>query len=444
MDAGGGGGAPPAPPGGGGAVFVLGPGRTNDVLDFTESSAVKLYYKAIAPLETKFDGQLDNIAVFLASVADRARRFHWTSILTIPVAGGVSRNLIKDYAQVTATEVRTRATTYQDQQMRDAQNSDMLYYFLIESLTETFKAQVLLFVDNFTINDAPDGICLLKQIVVLTYIDNRATTAHIRATLIDMSDKLTELEGNITLFNNWVRTQQARLNARGTDAPDLLSYLWKAYTHDQHDSEFVAYIKDLRNMYNDGRANHTSAQLMVLAENKYKERVQSGDWGQPSEEQAEIVALTAKLHTVEKQLNARSSSQTKKTSSGKQQGKASTKNSSNKRPATTADASNKSKQNKYAWKDVKPSGNETKVDGHPTKKKDDKLYYWCLNHTTMAKASGCCITRTNATTLPTSSNGNNEAQALEKMTTTSRRVQVDRGNNARQKAMSDRNPAYKD
>ena len=113
--------------------------------------------------------------------------------------------------------------------------------------------------------------CLLKQIVVLTYIDNRATTAQIRDTLIDMSDKLTELEGNITLFNNWVRTQQARLNARGTDAPDLLSYLWKAYTHDQHDSEFVAYIKDLCNMYTDGRANHTSAQLMVLAENKYIE-----------------------------------------------------------------------------------------------------------------------------------------------------------------------------
>ena len=201
MDAGGGGGgAPPAPPGGGGAAFALGPGRTNDVLDFTESSAVKLYYKAIAPLETKLDGQPDNIAVFLASVADRARRFHWTSILTIPVAGGVSRNLIKDYAQVTATEVRARATTYQGQQTRDAQNSDMLYYFLIESLTETIKAQVLLFVDNFTINDAPDGICLLKQIVVLTYIDNRATTAHIRDTLINMSDILTELEGNITLF----------------------------------------------------------------------------------------------------------------------------------------------------------------------------------------------------------------------------------------------------
>ena len=34
--------------------------------------------------------------------------------------------------------------------------------------------------------------------------------------------------------------------------------------------------------------------------------------------------------------------------------------------------------------------------------------------------------------------------SVEKMTTTSRRVQVDRGNNARQKAMSDRNPAYKD
>ena len=212
---------PPANP----PAFALGSGRTNDVLDYTDSASAKIYYKAISPLETKFDGKPDHVSVFLASVANRARRFGWTSILTIPVGNNQNKDLVKQYASVTMTQVTARANQYIGTQTRDAQNSDMLYNLLIESLTEDFKAQVLLFVNDFTINDVPDGICLLKQIIVLTYIDNRATTAHIRDTLIDMSDKLVELDGNVTEFNNWVRAQVVRLNARGTDAPDLLSYL---------------------------------------------------------------------------------------------------------------------------------------------------------------------------------------------------------------------------
>ena len=47
--------APPAPPG-----FALGPGRSHAVLDYddptTGGKATKLYNKAIAPLEAKFDG----------------------------------------------------------------------------------------------------------------------------------------------------------------------------------------------------------------------------------------------------------------------------------------------------------------------------------------------------------------------------------------------------
>ena len=62
----------PAPP----AAFALGPGRSHTVLDYddpnTGATATKLYNKAIAPLEEKFDGEADNLAVFLASVRDRA------------------------------------------------------------------------------------------------------------------------------------------------------------------------------------------------------------------------------------------------------------------------------------------------------------------------------------------------------------------------------------
>ena len=68
--------APPALP-----AFALGPGRSHTMLDYddlnTGATATKLYNKTISSLEEKFDGAADNLAVFLASIRDRARRFNW-------------------------------------------------------------------------------------------------------------------------------------------------------------------------------------------------------------------------------------------------------------------------------------------------------------------------------------------------------------------------------
>ena len=86
----------------------------------------------------------------------------------------------------------------------------MLYIFLIKSLTDAFKAQVLLYETNCTITPVggqpamKDGPTLLKRVIMLTYINNRATTAHIQETFIDMVYQLTALQGNIMAFNDWV------------------------------------------------------------------------------------------------------------------------------------------------------------------------------------------------------------------------------------------------
>ncbi|KAL7557094.1 hypothetical protein ACA910_011913 [Epithemia clementina (nom. ined.)] len=70
----------------------------------------------------------------------------------------------------------------------------MLYHFLMASLTSSFKGQVLLNSDEYTVTanavTMPDGPALLKQIVSLTYIDTRATASHIRSTLVDMAYQL--------------------------------------------------------------------------------------------------------------------------------------------------------------------------------------------------------------------------------------------------------------
>ena len=67
--------APPASP-----AFAFGSGRSHAVLNFDDPNTgvmvTKLYNKAISPLEGNFDGEADILAVFLASVRDRARCFN--------------------------------------------------------------------------------------------------------------------------------------------------------------------------------------------------------------------------------------------------------------------------------------------------------------------------------------------------------------------------------
>ena len=65
-----------------------------------------------------------------------------------------------------------------------------------------------------------------------------------------MTYQLTNLQGDITAFNDWVREQVRQLAARGTSAPDLLTYLWKTYLQ-ALDTEFKCYIKTLKVEYED-------------------------------------------------------------------------------------------------------------------------------------------------------------------------------------------------
>ena len=128
--------APPAP------AFALGPGRSHAVLNFdnpiTGATATKLYSKAISLLEGKFNGEANNLAVFLASVRDRARRFNWHWLITVPIDDGTTRNLLTHYGQVSLDNMTAHAMTYVNTPTRDAKDNDMLYYFLADSLTNDF------------------------------------------------------------------------------------------------------------------------------------------------------------------------------------------------------------------------------------------------------------------------------------------------------------------
>ena len=99
---------------------------------------------------------------------------------------------------------------------------------------------------------------------------------------------------------------------------------------------------------------------MLLAENKYKNLKQSGEWGNLSDAEAEIVALNAKIDVL------------KQKSTKKPEGK--TKKEENKQQDNTKKEKKKTEKKKPDFRWQKPGTNQTKrmVEG--------KEYYWCPNH----------------------------------------------------------------
>ena len=259
--------------------------------------ATKLYNKAILPLEEKFDGEADNLAIFLASIRDRACRFNWQCLIMVKIDDGSTRNILTHYGQVSLENTRTHAVTYVNTPTRDAQDNDMFYYFLSDSLMNEFRTTVLLYAEVYTITNIPVASSLLKQIIILTRVDNPASTMHIRKMLIESKRKLLLLKGNITEFNQWVRKQMGRLQAWEQEVVGLLYYLWKVYKA-APDEEFVTYIKDLKSQCDDRRATFTAEDLMVCTKNKYEACLldEENAWGKPTEEQEKIIAMSAEIN----------------------------------------------------------------------------------------------------------------------------------------------------
>ena len=133
------------------------------MLDYSNISHIKTCYKTIAPLETKYNSKSSSLHIFMNSILNRAKNFGWCNILNIDDSGRTTRNVLNEYGQLTAEEVKNHAqTNWTNQPTRDAQNLEMMYHLLFKSLDDSFKATVLLkksnykmMVGNYTTEDGP-------------------------------------------------------------------------------------------------------------------------------------------------------------------------------------------------------------------------------------------------------------------------------------------------
>ena len=111
---------------------------------------------------------------------------------------------------------------------------------------------------------------------------------------------------------------------------------------------------------------------MTMAANKYEARLLDEDnaWGTKSDEQDQIMAMTAEIKVL-KQGNNKGSNSNKK---GNKKSNEVSKDRSNK------DSKKKKTDNKCDWKNTAPKDTNAKEDGVPVREFQKKKYFWCPHH----------------------------------------------------------------
>ena len=229
------------------------------------------------------------------------------------------------------------------QETRSAQDSDMLYQFLTDSLTDDAKIKVGATSNLYTVGQRMSGACFLKVIIGKSMIDMGATINTLRIQISNLSIKMVKLKFNIKEFNGYVAALRNSLMARGEDVPELVINLFKAYLT-VTDDEFVRYMKIKKDASDDGNRPSVD-ELMAVAENKYTSMIEDGSWKMKSAKDEQIMALESELQRRDAAAQA----------AGQQQ-------------------QAKSKAEKFAWKKIPPKDNKKKKVFGPN------TYYWCPKH----------------------------------------------------------------
>jgi hypothetical protein len=327
---------PPGPP----VPFALLPGAAfNAPLDYNKASELKLFRSATTGMADKFDLKEEHMRVFLGNIKEHARTYDWQGIIMIPDADGIIRNLITNYGQLTLANVNDHAAAYINTQTRNAQNSMMMYQYLLNSLTEEAKLVMITMESQYQAgaNNLPVGALFLKTIVGRASIDTKAKILLLRESVSHLYMKMIELKGNVRIFNQYVSELKSALAGRGQEVSELMMHLFKAYEN-VPDQQFCRYIEGIRDRYDADIEDRTADELMQLAVNKYDLLEQRN--AMPTDSIEKIVALQASLS----------------------------------KSSTRSGRDNRNRSD-FSWKKVPPKANEP-----TTISKNGQTYHYCVDH----------------------------------------------------------------
>ena len=360
--------------------FALVPARAHadNIINYATSAGQRLFAAATKNLYSEssemFDCDPDGLMDFIQLVEDRSNLLGYHGIFQIPddINAGHpdTKDFLSNYGVITLEQVIAHAQTYVHLPTRDAQDSTQLYHCLMASLSSSGRAKISIWNTQYTVNGYPAGVPLLKVILREADVDTQATAAYIRQQLASLDDYMRQVDSDIKKFNIHVKSLLRDLLRRRQTSDDTMIHLFEGYKA-ASDKTFVEYILRREEEYEDGQLI-TPDQLMTLAANKYKMRTRKGTWNAPSESETKILALDAKLASLEKK-----SKKAKKTQDSSNQRKGQT------NPSSMRDKAYK----KPAWMTTPPTAAQKGKSIH----RDGKEYWWCKYHNawTRHKSAEC-------------------------------------------------------
>ena len=175
--------------------FALNPAKAmgGDIINYKTKEGKKLWDTATASLSDEgFDCVPEDLFVFLKTLEERAYMHDWdhgdTGIVDIPLdlddlAGGGSVNIINGYGNIPIETVRAYEESYITEESRQAQNTLAMYQCIMNSLSKSGKAKVIINRDEYMVDWYRSGNLLLKVVIRESYLDTNATTSTIRTRL---------------------------------------------------------------------------------------------------------------------------------------------------------------------------------------------------------------------------------------------------------------------
>ena len=267
-------------------------------IDLRTKQGSNLWNEGTKPIDEKFTGQGRNVPRLIAIIKNHVSKCYLTGIIMIN-----GKNLLSDYGTMSLEEVK-RARDVRNMiiptTLRQAQSkikAQMLFHFIYSSLGSLPLRKISTRLEEIQ----QDGPTLLKVVLVDTFVASQAHTFKVKEQLYDL--QLKAFKWNVQTMNQSVREIMVDLQAAGHSFgnDDIMIALFRAYSGSTNE-EFKNAVMYWKNEWNN--CSLTSAEeLMVKADGKYDELKKAGTWGKSSEKDEQIIALTARIETLQKEVH---------------------------------------------------------------------------------------------------------------------------------------------
>ena len=353
--------------------FAISPALAQSaILDYTTGLGAKIFSKSTEPLPTIFNVNKPNLRILLNELQMRSETYGWKDLLSIDISTPhqiqAPISLLHTHGRCTLKQVQDDSARYMNSISRKRQNNYQLFVCLNNSVDDQTKRILANEESLYTSNGPPCGVTYLKLLLQKAEVDTRATASYIRRNLTQLDHYMVnEAKNNITKFNEYVNDQLNTLATRGETSSDIVINLLTGYLACS-DRKFTEYIEKWKDEYEEGE-NVSHQDLMRKAERKYQARMMKGEWNALSQEQEEIIALKARLASIN--IPKSQGEHFKKRNGTPQHNKKPDQHPRNMKKKQHK----KTFQGKQSWRNIKPLPHEPK-----TKMVDGSNWHYCEHH----------------------------------------------------------------